>query len=56
MKKRGFSYYLDSRTLREYQAWPIEKRLQWLYMGNEFRKYYPKKIKEIQDKFRRGEM
>ncbi|MDI6758255.1 MAG: hypothetical protein QMD94_01050 [Candidatus Omnitrophota bacterium] len=42
--------------IREYQKTPIEKRLLWLYQLNLLRKAYPKRIIELQDKFRRGEI
>lgn len=53
---KGFNYHLTLKKIREYQKVPIEKRLMWLYQGNLLRKAYPKRIIELQDKFRRGEI
>ncbi|MCM8801173.1 MAG: hypothetical protein NC912_04070 [Candidatus Omnitrophica bacterium] len=53
---KGFDYYLDSKIIREYQKIPIEKRLIWLYQLNLLRKGYPKRIIELQDKFREGKI
>ena len=52
----GFGYRLSIKTIREYQKKPIEKRLLWLYQGNLLRKLYPKRIIELQDKFRQGKI
>lgn len=54
-KKGGFEYYLTKEQIEDYSNWPIEKRLKWLSEFNELRKYYPKEIIEIHEKFRRGE-
>lgn len=53
---KGFSYDVDIKMIREYQKIPLEKRLVWLYQLNLLRKSYPKRIIELQDKFRRGEI
>ncbi len=50
----GFRYTVSLKQIREYSLWPIERRLVWLYQGNLMRKAYPKRIREIQDKFRKG--
>ncbi len=55
-KRVGFSYHVSMKRIREYQAIPIEKRLEWLYQGNLLRMSYPKEIIEQQDKFRNGEI
>lgn len=55
-KTYGFDYYLAKETIREYQKKPIELRLKWLYYANLLRKAYPKRIIEIQDKFREGKI
>lgn len=52
----GFGYHLTLKRIREYQRMPIEKRLVWLYQGNLLRKAYPKRIIELQDKFREGKI
>ncbi len=55
-KSGGFEYYISDKMLKEYRNWSIERRLEWLYYGNLLRKYLPKEIIEIQEKFRRGEI
>jgi len=52
IKPRGFEYYLTKESIDEYRKKPLELRLQWLYMGNLFRKDYPKDIVKLQDIFR----
>ncbi len=51
---KGFSYYVKDDQLQAYHAWPIEKRLEWLYAVNILRKGLPSRVKNIQDKFRSG--
>jgi hypothetical protein len=53
-KRGGFNYAVSLKQIRDYSLWPLEKRLAWLYQGNLLRKAYPKRIREIQDKFRKG--
>ena len=55
-KKTGFGYHVSLGQIRAYQKMPIEKRLAWLYQGNLLRKSYPKRIIELQDKFRQGKI
>lgn len=55
-KNSGFGYHLTLKKIREYQKIPIEKRLVWLYQGNLLRKSYPKRIIELQNKFREGKI
>jgi hypothetical protein len=55
-KNKGFDYHLSIKAIREYQKMPVEKRLLWLYQMNLLRKAYPKKIIELQDKFREGKI
>ena len=53
-KNKGFSYHVSSDKIREYSNMPVEMRLAWLFQANLLRKSYPKKIRDIQDKFREG--
>jgi len=55
-KDKGFYYYLTKKQIKEYLKWSIERRLKWLYLGNLMRKSLPEKIKEIHEKFRKGEI
>lgn len=55
-KNKGFYYYLTKKQIKEYSKWSIEKRLKWLYLGNLLRKFLPGEIKEIHEKFRKGEI
>lgn len=53
---RGFGYYLSKEVLEEYQKKPLALRLAWLYQGNLLRMKYPKRIIELQGKFRQGKI
>ena len=53
---KGFSYHVSDEQMREYRSWPIERRLQWLFLGNKLRKLLPKKTIEIQEAFRQGKI
>ena len=55
-KNTGFDYYLSDEVIKEYRAKPLEIRLRWIYQGNLLRMRYPRRIIELQDKFRRGEI
>lgn len=50
----GFRYALTDEVIRNYQAKPIELRLQWLYMGNLLRMHLPESTRQLHDQFRRG--
>lgn len=52
--KGKFSYALTDEQIRHYKEMPIEKRLEWLYLGNLLRKAFSEKIFDVQDKFRKG--
>ncbi len=55
MKKEiGFDYYLSKDVIKDYQNTPYSLRLKWLYAGCLFRKGYPKRIIELQDRFRKN--
>jgi len=53
-KRGGFNYTVSLKQIRDYSLWSLERRLAWLYQGNLLRKAYPKRIRVIQDKFRKG--
>jgi hypothetical protein len=55
-KETGYMYHIEENVLKAYQKKPLHLRLQWLYMGNCLRKGYDKKIKDIQDAFRKGQL
>ncbi|OGW55405.1 MAG: hypothetical protein A2Z46_01930 [Nitrospirae bacterium RBG_19FT_COMBO_55_12] len=40
----GFSYYLTDEQIKHYQEMPIEKRLEWLYLGNLLRKAFSERL------------
>jgi len=54
--RKGFTYYVSQEQIDEYMKWPIERRLQWLYLGNKLRRSLPRKIIEIQEAFRKGKI
>ena len=53
---KGFDYHVSQEQFEEYRTWSYERRLEWLLAGNRLRQALPRRIKEIQDKFRRGEI
>lgn len=53
-QRPGFSYSVSREQMNRYKAWPIERRLKWLFYGNKLRKCLPSSTVEIQDSFRRG--
>ena len=55
-ERKGFHYHVSKEQIDEYRSWPMERRLQWLLMGNKLRKLLPKKTIEIQDLFRQGKI
>lgn len=52
----GFDHYVDDEKLREYRSWPVERKLAWLMAGLKLRQLLPERVRDIQDKFRRGEI
>jgi len=55
-QKKGFTYFVSQEQIDEYRSWPIERRLQWLFLANKMRKHLPKKTIEIQEAFRQGKI
>jgi len=58
MKKslKGFTYTVNQKQVNEYRSWPPERRLQWLFMANQLRKYLPEKTIRIQEAFRQAKI
>jgi hypothetical protein len=54
--KKGFSYTLEKRQIDDYRNWPVEQRLQWLFLGNKLRKSLPPETIKLQDAFRQGKI
>lgn len=54
--EKGFGCHVTFKKIHEYKKIPLEKRLLWLYQANLLRKAYPKRIIELQDKFRAGKI
>ena len=50
----GFYQKADWELVREYDGWPVERKLVWLYMGLKMRKLMPNEVRELQDRIRRG--
>ncbi len=48
------SYDLTEEQIKRYKDMPIEKRLEWLYLGNLLRKSFSEKIFDVHDKSREG--
>ncbi len=55
-QKKGFTYTVSQEQIEEYRRWPVERRLQWLFLANKMRKSLPKKTIEIQEAFRQGKI
>lgn len=55
-KKRGFAYFVSQEQIDEYRSWPMERRLQWLFLANKMRKFLPRKTIELQEAFREGKI
>ncbi len=54
--KKGFTYVVSQEQIDEYQKWPAERRLKWLFLANKMRKSLPPKTIEIQEAFRQGKI
>jgi hypothetical protein len=55
--QRGFSYAVTDEQIRRWRALPAEVKLQWLEDANRFLALaLTPKAREIQDRFRRGEL
>lgn len=54
--RKGFSYYVSQEQIDEYRQWPIERRLQWLFLANKMRQFLPQRIIELQEAFREGKI
>jgi len=55
-QKKGYTYTVSREQIDEYRAWPLNRRLKWLFQANKMRKLLPKKTIEIQEAFRQGRM
>jgi len=55
-KRKGFTYFVSREQIDEYRSWSMERRLEWLFLGNKLRKSLPRKIIEIQEAFRQGKI
>ncbi len=57
VERGGFSYFIEEEKLLKYLQVPIEQRLEWLEEANRFLlTVTPAKVREIWEKFRRGEI
>ncbi len=52
--RKGFSYYVSQEQIEEYRSWPIERRLQWLFLANKMRRSLPQRIIDLHEAFRDG--
>lgn len=55
-RKKGFSYVVSREQIEEYRKWPLERRLQWLFLSNKMRRSLPPKTIEFQEAFRAGKI
>jgi hypothetical protein len=51
----GFYHEPEWEQVKEYAAWPVERKMAWLYMGLKMRKLLPEEVRKLQDQIRRGE-
>jgi hypothetical protein len=56
MERKGFSYTVSREQIDEYRRWPLDRRLQWLFLANKMRKSLPQKTIEIQEAFRQAKL
>ena len=54
--KKGFSYSVSQEQVSDYRTWPVERKLNWLLLGNKMRKVLPFETIAIQEKFREGKI
>jgi hypothetical protein len=54
--RKGFYYQVSPEQDEEYRTRSYSRRLEWLLAGNRLRQALPRRIIEIQDLFRRGEI
>jgi hypothetical protein len=54
--KKGFSYTVSREQIDEYRKWPLDRRLRWLFLGNQMRKSLPPKTIDLQEAFRQGKI
>jgi len=47
---------VDREQIDAYRRWPIERRLQWLFLANKMRKSLPKKTIKLQEAFREAKI
>ena len=55
-KRKGFTYFVSREQIEEYRRWPLERRLEWLFMANKMRRSLPPKTIELQEAFREGKI
>jgi hypothetical protein len=55
-QKKGFAYSVSKEQTEEYSSWPIERRLQWLFLANKMRRFLPRKTIELKEAFRQGKI
>jgi hypothetical protein len=55
-KRKGFAYYVSQEQIEEYRSWPMERRLQWLFLANKMRRSLPQRVIELQEAFREGKI
>jgi len=49
---KGFSCFVSREQIETDCRWPLERRLQWLLLGNLLRKSLPSRTIQIQEAFR----
>jgi len=55
-QKKGFAYTVSREQIDEYRKWPLDRRLQWLFLGNKMRKSLSQKTVELQEAFRQAKI
>lgn len=55
-KAKGFAYFVSREQIEEYRKWPLERRLQWLFLANKMRRSLPAQTIRLQEAFRAGKI
>jgi len=55
-QRKGFAYTVSREQIDEYRKWPLERRLQWLFLANKMRKSLSRKTIELQEAFRQAKI
>lgn len=55
-KIKGYGYFVSREQIEEYRKWPLERRLEWLFLANKMRRSLPARTIQLQEAFRAGKI